>query len=243
MDSKSVYDRKVIQHRFIQDAYDTIEQTEHGGSIVITGPHNDGEDSDIEVLDDTEMDEAHNMPNEVAGELDVFIDGESSDSDEEEVIREPSKKKAKGIHMPKWKLGHIRSSEQNTSKENRDPGKVIMKVCPELENLSEFELYKKVFGEMANLIITESNRYANRDKNNPSFELTEETFWNFFGLLLLSGYNIRSSERDYWSKSPDLACTLFIETMSRKKNFIEIEAKKKFWSDFWTIFKKFLTLF
>ena len=47
--------------------------------------------------------------------------------------------------------------------------------------------------------------------------MTKETFWNFFGLLLLSGYNIRSSDRDYRSKSPDLACTVFINTMSRNK--------------------------
>ena len=56
--------------------------------------------------------------------MDVFIVGESSDSDEKEVIREPSRKKTKSMHLPKWKLG------------------------PELENLSEFEFYEKVFGEM-----------------------------------------------------------------------------------------------
>ena len=69
MDFKTFYGRKVIRHRFIQNAYVTIEQTEHGGSVVITGPHNNGEDSDIEMVDVTEMDESHNMPNGVAGEL------------------------------------------------------------------------------------------------------------------------------------------------------------------------------
>ncbi len=47
MNSKIFYETKVTQHCFLQDAYDTIEETIHVGSIVITGPHIGCGDSDI----------------------------------------------------------------------------------------------------------------------------------------------------------------------------------------------------
>ena len=40
---------------------------------------------------------------------------------------------------------------------------------------------------------------------------------NFVGLLFLSGYNIRKSQRDNWSIHADLACNSFRETMSRNR--------------------------
>ena len=61
----------------------------------------------------------------------------------------------------------------------------IIEACPELITLTEFELYEKTFENIIGLIVTESNKYAIRVKNNPLFVLTRETFWNFFGLLLL----------------------------------------------------------
>ncbi len=137
-------------------------------------------------------------------QMDVFI--ESFNSDEEEEIRQKIRKK-KMLGLPEQKLGHIRSSNQNTSnKGNKDAGKIIIEKFLELANLSEFELYRKGFGELADLTVTENNRYANRDKNNPSFQLRNETFWNFLVLLLLTGYNIRISERDFWCKSLDIEC-------------------------------------
>ena len=69
----------------------------------------------------------------------------------------------------------------------------IIEPFPELVTLTEFELYEKIFGDIIDLIVTESNKYASRMKNNPSFVLTREIFWNFCGLLLLSGYNMRTS--------------------------------------------------
>ena len=62
-----------------------------------------------------------------------------------------------------------------------------------------------------------TNKYANRERNNPGFQISEAEMYNFLGLLLLSGYNIRTCERDYWSKSPDLACHAFAETMIRNR--------------------------
>ena len=50
-----------------------------------------------------------------------------------------------------------------------------------------------------------------------NFSVSKEEMMNFVGLLSLSGYNIRKSQRDYWSIDPDLVCNSFQETMSRNR--------------------------
>ena len=41
-----------------------------------------------------------------------------------------------------------------------------------------------------------------------------EEMMNFIGLVFMSGYNIRLSERDYWGTDSDLLCAVFSNTMS-----------------------------
>ena len=217
MDTETFYGSKVVHQRILQDAYITIEDSKHGGTIVITGPPSNGEDSDVEVEDENDIVRNPTMPDEVVGELDVFLDDGRSSSDEEYESSQPQKK-MKRKDQPKWTSDHISSSDYSRISEgNKNTTLAITKVCPELENLSAFELYNELFSEMADLIVAETQRYASRDKNDPSFAFTKNTFWNFLGLLLLSGINIRTSERDYWSKSPALECRVFIQTMSRNK--------------------------
>ena len=72
------------------------------------------------------------------------------------------------------------------------------------------------------LLLTETNLYANRDKNTPQFKVTLKEMKNFIGLIFLSGYNIRLAEQDYWSVEPDFRCDTFCETMSRNR-FFEIK--------------------
>ena len=55
---------------------------------------------------------------------------------------------------------------------------------------SSFEL---VFLDMVRLLIDETNRYANRDMLD--FAVSMEEMMNFIGLLFVSGYNMRTSER------------------------------------------------
>ena len=45
---------------------------------------------------------------------------------------------------------------------------------------------------------------------------------NFIGLLFLSGINIRTSERDYWSVDPYIRCNVFAQCMTRNR-FMEIK--------------------
>ena len=63
----------------------------------------------------------------------------------------------------------------------------------------------------------QTNRYANPDKNNLQFSVTNDEMLKFIGIIFLSGYNQRTSETDYWSKSPDLECSIVASTMSRTR--------------------------
>ena len=76
---------------------------------------------------------------------------------------------------------------------------------------------------MAEYLVKETNRYATCNKKKPEFSVSMEEMMQFIGLIFLSAYNIRLSERDYWSTDPDLRCDAFFTTMSRNR-FFEIKA-------------------
>ena len=42
---------------------------------------------------------------------------------------------------------------------------------------------------------------------------------NFVGLIFISGYNIKLSEKDYWTIDPDFCCNAFPDTMIRNRFF------------------------
>lgn len=77
--------------------------------------------------------------------------------------------------------------------------------------------------QMISHITSQTNLYANRDKNNHGFLITESEMRQFLGILLLSGYNILARETDYWSTQPDLGVDIVCRTMSRNR-FQEIKA-------------------
>ena len=83
--------------------------------------------------------------------------------------------------------------------------------------------FEKVVSLLIELLLHETNQYANRDKNKQQFKVTLEELKNFMELIFLSGYNIRLAERDYWSADPDLRCDMFCETM-RRNRFFEIKS-------------------
>ena len=84
-------------------------------------------------------------------------------------------------------------------------------------------LFEKAVSSFIELLLHETNQYANRDKNKLYFKVALEELNNFIGLIFLSGYNIGLAELDYWSVDPDLRCDTFCETISRNRSF-EIKA-------------------
>ena len=84
---------------------------------------------------------------------------------------------------------------------------------PELVQLTMWTSFEKAVSPLIELLLHETNQYANRDKNNPQFKVALDELKNFIGLIFLSGYKIRLPERDYWSVGPDFRCKTFCETM------------------------------
>ena len=215
MDSHSFHGRtRISHHRYFADAVTEIEERGRNATIAITGPPHGGEDSDMELEDDEDLTENVELPNEIAGEVDVFYEESSSESEGEETA--PSRNKKQKVTLPKWKKSHIESSGASNGDSMQPPSKILLKNFPYLASVDEFSLYNEIFGEMIDHLVTESTKFANTEKNDPSFSLSKEDFWNF-GLILLSGYNTRTSERDYWSKDPFLQCDPFVKTMPRNK--------------------------
>ena len=69
---------------------------------------------------------------------------------------------------------------------------------PENVGLTIWSSFEKVFLDIASLLVEETNRYANKDKTKPEFNVTLNEMLNFVGLIFLSEYNIKLSEKD-WS--------------------------------------------
>lgn len=212
MDSGTFYGPKIRSQRFLRDAIDFAETREGDVDIVITGPPGGGDDSDIEQLDDDTLVDVEGMPEEVAGEVDVMYE----ESDEDTTAYQVSRKKQK-LSVPKWKQSHITPQVDLQKDKKKSAKQLLLKKSPELSGASEWTVFQKVFENILQHLVCETNRYATRDKNMPDFQITAEEMYNFIGLLILSGYNMRTCERDYWSKSPDLYCPAFTETMSRNR--------------------------
>ena len=62
----------------------------------------------MELEDDEDLTENVELPNEIAGEVDVFYEESSSESEGEETA--PSRNKKQKVTLPKWKKSHIESS-------------------------------------------------------------------------------------------------------------------------------------
>ena len=78
-------------------------------------------------------------------------------------------------------------------------------------------IFESFFNDIVELLVKHTNRYANRDKNNLQFTVTNDEMMKFIGIIFLSGYNKRTCETDYWSKSPDLECLIVASAMSRTR--------------------------
>ena len=70
---------------------------------------------------------------------------------------------------------------------------------------------------MIDLIVEQTNLYANRDKNMHNFKTDQDEMKKFLGLIIISGYHSLPSENDYWSTADDMIMPIFSSTMSRDR--------------------------
>lgn len=85
------------------------------------------------------------------------------------------------------------------------------------------QLFEEIFNfEIVDLLVKETVRYAAENKNDHRFVLSAIEVKQFIGILLLSGYNSRPSERHYWSNSEDLGVDIVKQCMTRDR-FLKIK--------------------
>ena len=57
---------------------------------------------------------------------------------------------------------------------------------------------------MIDLIVEQTNLYANRDKNMLNFKTDQDEMKKFLGMIIISGYHSLRSENDYWRTADDM---------------------------------------
>ncbi|XP_066980485.1 piggyBac transposable element-derived protein 3-like [Macrobrachium rosenbergii] len=182
-----------------------------------TGIPEGGIGSDEEDINDDDPLDPSGVPDEIAAEVDTMSPVE--DDEEMEDIEETERRDKR-----RWMQNNTerKDMESKSGKDREYASKKLSQNFPASSSSNEWDIFIKVFEGLIELLVHETNRYAKREKNCQSFEVTLEEIMNFMGLLFLSGYNIRSSEKDYWSKAQDLECPIFAAAMSRNR-FQEIK--------------------
>ena len=113
--TNTFYRKKNTQHCFLNDAISQIENDDpETADIVMIGPPTGGADSDME-SENEEILEATDLPNEVAGEVEVFqitsnevmSDSVSEEQGSSETTAKRAKKLAKRNDNVKWEKKHI----------------------------------------------------------------------------------------------------------------------------------------
>ena len=118
---------------------------------------------------------------------------------------------------PQWSKSHLKNLVIVEDVASETIPQKLLNMHPELSDQTELEVFESFFSDIVNLLVEQTNRYANRDKNNLQFSVTNDEMLKFIGIIFLSGYNQRTSETGYWSKSPDLECSIVASTMSRTR--------------------------
>ena len=70
---------------------------------------------------------------------------------------------------------------------------------------------------MIDLIVEQTNLYANRDKNMHNFKTDQDEMKKFLGLIIISGYHNLPSENDLWSTVDDMIMPIFSSTMNKDR--------------------------
>lgn len=89
-----------------------------------------------------------------------------------------------------------------------------------LAEKTPYEVWSVIFTEqMIQHIVSKSELYASRDRNNSSFTINENDVRNMLGKILLSGYLTVPEEQHYWSTQPDFRLSAISRLMSKNCYF------------------------
>ena len=227
--TNTFYRKKNTQHCFLNDAISQIENDDpETAGIVMIGPPTGGAYNDMESENEDNL-EATGPPNKIAGEVEVFQitsnEVMSNSDSEEQGSSEPTAKRAKKLAKRndnvQWEK-YIQPTPTSSLDQDKIAQAQLINKHPDLVQATISNTFESTFSDMAEFLVNETNRYATENKNKPEFSVSMEEMMQFIGLIFLSSYNIRLSERDYWSTDPNLRCDAFCTAMSRN-HFFEIK--------------------
>ena len=203
-----------MERNIFQTLAEAIAEAEdHDGIVdaVILPPSNNGYATDVkEGDDDIGLAGNLNLPNDVAGEMELMYhnsdDDSESDSDDE-TVTDSNWRNGSRLLVP-MEAGEV------------EP---FCESHPELVDKSPMELYKMYFDTaIEQLFVDNTINYAHTVMNELRFKFTTEDLWDFVTIITLSSYNIRTMYIDYWSIDDDLSNPLVRYLMSRDR-FKEIK--------------------
>lgn len=120
---------------------------------------------------------------------------------------------------PKYDFAHPHGSMPDSLKAD---------LSAKLPHLTPTELFEELFSpDMFDLMAAETQRYAKHVKNDVDFVTSPNELRAFVGILLFSGYNIRSSEKDYWSEADDLKAEC-VQNVMPKNRYMKLKSSLHF---------------
>ena len=187
--------RKATKVTTIAEVQDAIENNTDVRNIVVllsnAGDSGSQESDCEEITNDSE--EIFEPAREMEVEKEIYSNW---CDDEPEVV--PPRTKRSRQDLPKWKKNDMLDRDFSPFEINLTE-RVLL-----LNDSSPSQIWEKIFScDMLNHIVTQSNLYASRDKNNPNFLVSNGDMRKFMGILLLSGYHSLPHEQHYWSTQPD----------------------------------------
>ena len=203
-----------MERNIFQTLAEAIAEAEdHDGIVdaVILPPSNNGYATDEEEGDDDiGLAGNLNLPNDVAGEMELMYHNSDNDSEsdsDDETVTDSNWRNGSRLLVP-MEAGEV------------EP---FCESHPELVDKSPMELYKMYFDTaIEQLFVDNTINYAHTVMNELRFKFTTEDLWDFVTIITLSSYNIRTMYIDYWSIDDDLSNPLVRYLMSRDR-FTEIK--------------------
>ena len=176
--------------------------------LCILPPDEPADLTDEEQIDQENLDRVD--PQDVCGEIDVFVGTEKSEASPSAQSEHVPNKKPR-CNGAKWK-----KSERFDKNMPQDQPKKLLEEHPELANMDAFNIFLTLFPvSLVDEIVHQTNLYALQ--KGKSLKTNREEISQFLGILLLSGYHQVPQEEWYWSTAQDIAVPIVPTVMSRQR--------------------------
>lgn len=196
-----------------------LESEDESQHDLVILPIGDGADSEVDEVDENDLCEEN--VRDIAGEIEVQTQSVSDDEDESPILSaavssDPASNKLASL---RW----TRREDLNISEHTSQEVKPLVEEFPALTTASPYNLFKLFCDDvMLDLMVSETCRYAQTQKNIPGFCVSNGEMEQFLAILLFSGYVKLPEERMYWSRSEDINVSFTPSIMSRDR-FLQIK--------------------